>query len=408
MLSSRATRSTSTSAGSEPARAARSSARPHRILHCLRAPVGGLFRHVCDLAAEQARRGHQVGVVCDSLSGDRLAQARLDQLKPDLALGLVRIGMSREIGPRDITAWRAIRAHATALGVDVIHGHGAKGGAYSRLAARSLKRAGRTIASCYTPHGGSLHYHPSSLVGRIYMALERRLARDTDALIFESGYAAARYEAHIGRPACAMRIIPNGLAPADFGTVGSEIDAADFLFVGELRRLKGVDVMLEALARARPVWPATAVIVGGGPDAAEFKREATRLGLDDIVTFREPMPAREAFRLGRVLVVPSRAESFPYIVLEAAAAGLPILASNVGGIPEIVTGTDTALLPSGDADALCGAMLDAAENPIAAQGRALRLKWSVGRRFTVANMSDAVLALYATVLAGAEAATAAQ
>ncbi len=398
-MSNPATRFTSTSAGSEPARASRRNGGPYRILHCLRAPVGGLFRHVCDLAAEQARRGHQVGLVCDAHGGDRLTEARLADLVPQLALGLRRIVMSRELGPRDVTAWLAIRAHAMALGVDVLHGHGAKGGAYSRLVARALKRAGRTVASCYTPHGGSLHYHPSSIAGRIYMALERRLARHTDALIFESSYAAARYEAHIGRPACAMRVIPNGLSPADFGSTGSELDAADFLFVGELRRLKGVDVMLEALAHARSVRPVSAVIVGAGPNAAEFKRAATQLGLDELVSFREPMPARSAFRLGRTLVVPSRAESFPYIVLEAAAAGLPLLATGVGGIPEITAGTDTALLPPGDAEALAEAMLDAVANPIPAQARAMRLKWSVGRRFTVAAMSDMVLELYASVLA---------
>ena len=61
--------------------------------------------------------------------------------------------------------------------------------------------------------------------------------------------------------------------------------------------------------------------------------------------------------MGRALVVPSRAESFPYIVLEAAAAGLPMLATDVGGIPEIVAGTDTALLPPEDDVALAEAML---------------------------------------------------
>lgn len=405
-MSSPATRFTSTSAGSEPALAARRSSGPYRILHCLRAPVGGLFRHVCDLASEQARRGHQVGVVCDAGGGDCLTEARLAELAPQLALGLRRIAMSRELGARDVTAWFAIRAHALALGVDVMHGHGAKGGAYARLAARALERAGRAVASCYTPHGGSLHYHPASLAGRIYIALERRLARHTDALIFESAYAAARYEAHIGRPACSTRIIPNGLAPVDFGTVGSDFDAADLLFVGELRRLKGVDVMLDALARLREIRPASAVIVGGGPDAADLERQAARLGLSGLVSFRATMPARAAFRLGRVLVVPSRAESFPYIVLEAAAAGVPILATNVGGIPEITAGTDTALLPPGDAEALAGAMLEVMENPIAAQARALRLKWSVGRRFTVAAMSDAVLELYGSVLAATARATA--
>jgi len=142
----------------------------------------------------------------------------------------------------------------------------------------------------------------------------------------------------------------------------------------------------------------SAVVVGAGPDAAALEDETSRLGLDDIVAFRDPMPAREAFRLGRVLVVPSRAESFPYIVLEAAAAGLPILATNVGGIPEIVSGTDTALLPAEDVDALAQAMLDVLDRPEAAQSNALKLRAAVGRRFTVAAMTDAVLELYASVM----------
>ena len=93
------------------------------------------------------------------------------------------------------------------------------------------------------------------------------------------------------------------------------------------------------------------------------------------------MPAREAFRLGRALVVPSRAESFPYIVLEAAAAGLPMLATDVGGIPEIVAGTDTALLPPEDDVALAEAMLRVLDDPAAAQARAAarRLQQAVGR-----------------------------
>ena len=147
------------------------------------------------------------------------------------------------------------------------------------------------------------------------------------------------------RPACATRVIPNGLAPEEFAQAEPAPGAADFLFVGELRRLKGVDVLLRALAQVRARRMVSAVIVGAGPDAAKYTREAAKLGLDGVVTFRGPMPAREAFRLGRTLVVPSRAESLPYIVLEAAAAGLPLLASDVGGIPEIVAGTDTDLLP---------------------------------------------------------------
>jgi glycosyltransferase involved in cell wall biosynthesis len=111
------------------------------------------------------------------------------------------------------------------------------------------------------------------------------------------------------------------------------------------------------------------------------------------------MPARKAFRLGRALVVPSRAESLPYVVLEAAAAGLPVLATRVGGIPEIVAGTDTRLVAPADASALALAMLDLLEHPAPARRRALRLRDAVGRRFTVAGMADEVLSLYGTALA---------
>jgi glycosyltransferase involved in cell wall biosynthesis len=78
--------------------------------------------------------------------------------------------------------------------------------------------------------------------------------------------------------------------------------------------------------------------------------------------------------------------------------GLPILATNVGGIPEIVSGTDTALLPAEDVDALAQAMLDVLDRPGAAQATALPLRAAVGRRFTVAAMTDAVLEHYASVL----------
>ena len=109
-------------------------------------------------AAEQARRGHKVGVVCDAVASDRLTEARLRALEPHLALGLFRTRMSRELGISDVSAYFAIRRHALATGIDVIHGHGAKGGAYSRLVAGAMKRAGpasspatrRTAAACIT------------------------------------------------------------------------------------------------------------------------------------------------------------------------------------------------------------------------------------------------------------------
>lgn len=364
-----------------------------RVLHVLRAPVGGLFRHVCDLARAQAAMGHPVGVVCDA-DGDALTEKRLEALRPHLALGLFRVGMSRAIAPSDIFAFHAIRAHALGLGADVLHGHGAKGGAYSRLVGASLKRMGRRVASCYTPHGGSLHYHPGSIHGRIYMAAERYLARSSDGLIFESAFSARRYAAQVGSPGCVVQVIPNGLTEDDFTPVSADANAADFLFVGELRHLKGVDVMIDALTLIAKERPVRAVIVGSGPEAQAFRDRAASAGLADKIVFPGAMPAREAFPKGRVLVVPSRAESFPYIVLEAGAAGLPMLATDVGGIPEIVAGTGTALLPPEDVPALAAAMRRVLDNPSQAAADARELRGAVGDRFTIASMNLAILHLY--------------
>ena len=141
----------------------------------------------------------------------------------------------------------------------------------------------------------------------------------------------------------------------------------------------------------------SAIIVGAGPDAAEFKAE--RRGSGSTAPCHSATPCRRARRSGSPasLVVPSRAESFPYIVLEAAAAGLPMLATNVGGIPEIVAGTDTALLPPEDDEALAEAMLGVLDDAGQARATARRLQQAVGRRFTVAAMTDAVLDLYDAV-----------
>jgi len=372
----------------------------HRILHCLRAPVGGLFRHVRDLAINQAGIGHQVAVICDSNASDGLSEARLAELAPHLPLGLYRTGMSRNLGPADFSAYRAVRNLAARLDINVLHGHGAKGGAYARLAAAGHASGSRKITSVYTPHGGSLHYHPATVKGRIYMAAESHLARHTDVIIFESAYSSRIYAAQVGQAQCHSRIIPNGVQQQEFEPVEPAQGATDFVFIGELRHLKGVDVLLQALAiLRRKSIRVSASIVGDGPDAQAFREFANDLGLDPFVSFPGAMPARQAFRLGRALVVPSRAESFPYIVLEAAAAGLPLFASNVGGIPEIVAGTDTLLLTPADAPALAQALCGFLADPAPDMRKTAQLQARIAENFTVAKMTEAVCAAYA---AGAE------
>jgi glycosyltransferase involved in cell wall biosynthesis len=370
-----------------------------KILHVFRTPVGGLFRHVCDLAAEQAARGHDVGAIYDSSTGDALSLARLKTLSGVCALGVHAIPMSRALSHRDIGGLFATKRLTQSLGIDVLHGHGAKGGAFARMAARlTSPREGRPRAF-YTPHGGSLHYDTRSAEGRIFLGLERLLERWSDGLIFESAYSAKVYADKVGATRAPTKIVPNGLLASEFVHVAPTQAAADFLYIGELRALKGVDVLLHALARLqakRPVSavPISAVIVGAGPEAQAFQALAEGLGLSRHVRFTGAMPAREAFPLGRTLVVPSRAESFPYIVLEAAAARLPMIATSVGGIPEILSGSDDCMVAPDDVNALADALTNALRDPDAMQARAAALQASVAARFTVGRMTDAVLDFY--------------
>jgi glycosyltransferase involved in cell wall biosynthesis len=368
-----------------------------RILHCLRAPVGGLFRHVLDLSAEQAARGHAVGLIMDSTTADRLTEERLARVAPRLSLGITRIPMGRLPGVGDAGAVSAVCNVAHQQEADVLHGHGAKGGAYARLAGALLRLRGRRIATFYTPHGGSLHFPAGSPPGLLYIGMEKVLARLTDGLIFESDYARRLYEQRVGKGLAPSRVITNALQPADFVAHAPARDAADFLFVGELRRIKGVDVLLRALAQVARVRPVRAIIVGSGPDRDAFERLAAELGLKAVVEFAAAMPAAEAFRRGRCIVVPSRAESLPYIVLEAAAAQMPLIATDAGGIPEIVLGSDTHLLPPGDVPALTAAMhgfLDASQT---AKERARRLERRVRDRFAIGTTTAAVLDFYGAV-----------
>jgi glycosyltransferase involved in cell wall biosynthesis len=366
-----------------------------RILHCLRAPVGGLFRHVLDLSAEKAARGHDVGLVFDSTSADPLSEARLAKVADRLRLGITRIPMSRWPGWGDASASRAVARLARETNADVLHGHGAKGGAYARLGARLLRVQGYPVSAFYTPHGGSLHFPEGSPAALAFIGMEKVLARFTDGLIFESDYIRREYERRVGAGLAPTAVITNGLQPTDFVKIAPQTDAADFLFVGELRDLKGVDVLLRALSIVAGRRPVTALIVGAGPDRDAFERLAAELGLTGAVTFPGALPAAQAFSRGRALVVPSRAESLPFVVLEAAAAEVPLIATNVGGIPEIMAGSDVPLLPPGDADALARALQGFLDEPEAAMARAQRLKQSVQRRFAIAATTEAVLAFYA-------------
>ncbi len=357
------------------------------ILHVLRAPVGGLFRHVVDLAHGQIAHGHKVGMITDDCVRDGPSKEKLAELASKLALGLSRIPMRRIPSPADIAAVRHVARRIAESRAEVVHGHGAKGGALARLAPAAGK-----IVRAYTPHGGTMH---DAIGGKFFLMVERALMPHGNLYLFESAYSHDAFHRKVGRPGGVVRIVHNGVHETEFEPVAPVEEPADILFLGELRRLKGVDVLIDALANLRGEGRRlTASVVGNGPDREAFRNQAERLGLGDAVQFHKAMPARRAFALGRLVVMPSRAESLPYVVMEAAAAGRPLVATNVGGVPEIFGPMADRLVPADDAAALAKAISERIDNPAAAERDVQALRARIADAFGAEAMVDAIVGAY--------------
>lgn len=310
-----------------------------------------------DLTEAQVAAGHAVGIVCDSTTGGDYEERLFEAMKDSLALGIHRTPMQRHVGPGDLaSAWRTYRI-IQELRPDVLHGHGAKGGAYARLFGSLLRVSRFRVARLYSPHGGSLHYDETTAMGKLFFGLERFMARFTDCLLFVSDYERNTYRRKVGEPPIPNTLVYNGLRAAEFEAVATAANAADFLYIGMMRDLKGPDIFIDALALAGNELgrPLSAVMVGDGDDLPRYHAQVERLSLKNQVRFLPPMPARDAFALAEMIVVPSRAEAMPYIVLEALAAGMPMIATAVGGIPEIF-GEGSAALIRPDASQLAAKM----------------------------------------------------
>jgi glycosyltransferase involved in cell wall biosynthesis len=212
--------------------------------------------------------------------------------------------------------------------------------------------------------------------------------------LFESKYALDTFEQQVGA-APFSRVVHNGVGQTDLEPIDEERGPADFVFIGELRWRKGIDVLLHALAALDAEgWTGSAIFYGDGPDRAACIELAGKLGLAEQVTFPGESRPRPAFQSGHLLVIPSRQESLPYIVLEAAGARMPMVTTSVGGIPEIFGPDAAALVPAGDRDTLVSAMREMWQPSEQRAALVERLHQRVARFFTVDAMTDAVLAAY--------------
>lgn len=363
---------------------------PLRILHAVRAPVGGIFRHILDLAVGQAERGHEVGILADSLTGGERAEAALKEIAPKLKLGIYRLAIRREPHPIDsVTALHFLRL-ARSLKPDVLHGHGAKAGAFVRLKGKSKKSI-----RVYTPHGGSLHYPPGTLKGGAYARMERALMNRTDLFLFESAFARDTYLRVVGKPGGLVRCVFNGVTASEFDPVPVAEDATDIVYVGEFREIKGADLLIQAVARLRADGkPVTLTLAGDGEETEALKALVSRLNIGDAVRFIGHVRARFGFSKGKLLVVPSRGDSMPYVVIEAAAAGIPMVAASVGGIPEILGPHTSGLFVANSIGAMADAIEMALADMDATRERARNLRERIFVHFSQKAMVDGVISGY--------------
>lgn len=364
--------------------------RPLRILHAVRAPVGGIIRHILDVANGQADRGHLVGIVADSLTGGERAAAAFAEIAPRMKLGIHRIPIRRNPHPSDLFAWTQFAALVRKLKPNVLHGHGAKAGAFVRL-----KDSSKDTIRVYTPHGGSLHFPSTTMKGMFYSRLERALMNRTDLFLFESAFARNTYQRIVGIPVGLVKCVFNGVTSGEFDPVMLADDATDIVYVGEFRHIKGADLLIDAVARLRDSGRRlTLTLAGDGEETGALKAQVERLNLGETVRFIGHVKARYGFSKGRLLIVPSRGDSMPYVVIEAAAAGIPMIAANVGGIPEIFDSYTDALFAPGVVTALADAIEAALNDPAAAAARAISLRERILMHFSQNAMVEGVMAGY--------------
>ena len=187
-------------------------------------------------------------------------------------------------------------------------------------------------------------------------------------------------------------VVPNvtgGLAVAPVGD--PEGEPGYLLFVGRLRIRKGVEVLLEALRDLRRRFPGAVLrIAGDGEHRRALERKVEELGLGSAVIFLgtcDAVRVRTLLRGAAALVVPSTYEGMPLVVLEAMEAGVPVVASRVSGIPEVVVDETGWLVPPEDPEALAGALAEVLADPDEARRRG-----EAGRRRVEENYRPAVAA----------------
>lgn len=304
-----------------------------RILQVLEPSGGGSGRHFVDLCGGLAARGHHVSAVYSPVRAERRFVEELRSLALD---GVHAVPMRREIGAHDARAWFDIKRLISRTGpYDIIHGHSSKAGALTRI-----RLPGRHVPRVYTPHAYRTMDPSLGSKGRlVYGGIEGALgALLTDRVICVS-LDEYDHALTLRIPRHKLRLVVNGVGSppvADIRALRASLGAGDgdmlYGFVGRFSAQKAPERLIESFAIVARMLPqARLALVGSGELDAMIRSRVESLGLSERVRFAPDIPGTIAVQGFDVLVMPSRYEAMSYVMLEAAAAGKPMILSDVGG-----------------------------------------------------------------------------
>ena len=364
-----------------------------RILHVLEPPDGGAPQHVIHVATELSARGWEVEVAASEAAGPGSAQrARLESA----GARVHALPMTAVAGAGDLKAAVQLRRLDSERRYDVIHAHSSKAGALVRAALPNRRRI------VYTPHCFAFLAGLGPLRAA-YWAAEQALLPRTGALIACSRWEAVESRKRLVGAHRVLRVVQNGVPAAQPTEPDPRLTALPKPVIGFLARLEPQKDPLRLVeAAALQPFPGTVAIVGSGELEAEVREAITARNLQDRVVHLPFVPPVERHLLGfDLLVLPSLWESLPLAILEAMACGLPVVATDVGGVSEAVADGETGrLVPPGDAHALAAAIAELAGDPRALEAMGERARKRADEHFSLARMVDELEAVYAERLAG--------
>jgi len=291
--------------------------------------------------------------------------------------------------------------------IDILHTHGGVAGFFGRWAARKCN----IPVIIHTLHGIHYLHYRNIFLKYFYVLLERMFSRFTQALIFVSDADRDRGRKLRLASEEKLTVIKNGIDFSLFEPKAKKIDRQNYTksefgldfsqpcvgTVARLHRQKGIPFLLRAARRIKKAFPKSRIlIVGGGPLQKKLERMNRSLGLEDFVLFLgERKDTAQLFSLFDVFVLPSLWEGLPYVLMESAAWGKAVVATDIDGVRELIKDGETGVLvPPKNSMKLAEAVIGLIQDENYASKLGENLKREIYQRYTLSQMVDQIQDLY--------------